>query len=133
MSSRKDQTNTKTDDEEDIIVLNLSGSLLLPCDLSCKLFRIDDEGEKHLLTGEVGDVEGASETTAKVSVDKSVVDGVDEERAAVGTTYKQKGRDKAVLLGFDFVGTKWRGFIEQALKIAPEKRVFVHCWQSSAI
>lgn len=53
----------------------------------------------------------------------------DEERAAVGTTYKQKGRDKAVLLGFDFVGTKWRGFIEQALKIAPEKRVFVHCWR----
>lgn len=52
-----------------------------------------------------------------------------EERAVVGTTYKQKGREKAILIGFDFVGSKWRGFIEQALKIAPDKKIIIHCWR----
>jgi len=52
-----------------------------------------------------------------------------EERVKVGTTYKQKGREKAILLGFDLTGPKWSGFIKEALRIAPEKKILVHCWR----
>ncbi|SDM40561.1 tRNA 2-selenouridine synthase [Daejeonella rubra] len=52
-----------------------------------------------------------------------------EERVIVGTTYKQKGREEAILLGFDLTGPKWSGFIQQALKIAPGKKILVHCWR----
>jgi tRNA 2-selenouridine synthase len=53
----------------------------------------------------------------------------DWERVQVGTTYKQVGREAAILLGFELTGTKWPGFIRQALEIAPQKRVAVHCWR----
>ncbi len=53
----------------------------------------------------------------------------DEERVQVGTTFKQKGREAAILLGFDFTGPKWSSFIEKALQYAPEKIIFVHCWR----
>ena len=52
-----------------------------------------------------------------------------EERITVGTTYKQQGREAAILLGFDLTGPKWSGFIRQALEIAPEKKLAVHCWR----
>lgn len=52
-----------------------------------------------------------------------------EERVLVGTTYKQKGKDAAVLLGFDLTGRKWSGFIQRALELAPEKKIAVHCWR----
>lgn len=52
-----------------------------------------------------------------------------EERVEIGTTYKQIGREEAILLGFDFTGSKWRGFIEDALKIAPNKKIVLHCWR----
>lgn len=52
-----------------------------------------------------------------------------EERVLIGTKYKKVSREAAILLGFDFVGPKFRGFIEQALKIAPNKKVVVHCWR----
>ncbi|MDO6434745.1 tRNA 2-selenouridine(34) synthase MnmH [Flavitalea sp. BT771] len=52
-----------------------------------------------------------------------------EERAKVGTTYKQESREAAILLGFDLTGSKWSGFIRQALEIAPQKKVAVHCWR----
>jgi tRNA 2-selenouridine synthase len=51
------------------------------------------------------------------------------ERAQVGTTYKQAGRGAAILLGFELTGAKWPGFIRQALEIAPNKRVALHCWR----
>jgi tRNA 2-selenouridine synthase len=53
----------------------------------------------------------------------------DEERVQVGTTYKQVGREAAILLGFDLTGSKWSGFIKQALQIAPDKKIAVHCWR----
>ncbi|HVS96090.1 MAG TPA: rhodanese-like domain-containing protein, partial [Puia sp.] len=43
----------------------------------------------------------------------------DEERARVGTTYKQQGREAAVLLGFEITGPKWTGFLHEATRIAP--------------
>ena len=52
-----------------------------------------------------------------------------EERVQVGTTYKQQSREAAILLGFDLAGPKWSGFIRQALEIAPQKKVVVHCWR----
>lgn len=52
-----------------------------------------------------------------------------EERVQVGTTYKQAGREPAILLGFDLVGPKWSGFIRQCLALAPGKRIAVHCWR----
>lgn len=52
-----------------------------------------------------------------------------EERVRVGTTYKQIGREQAILLGFDLTGSKWSGFIRQALEIAPDKKIGVHCWR----
>ncbi|NEU09965.1 tRNA 2-selenouridine(34) synthase MnmH [Flavihumibacter sp. R14] len=52
-----------------------------------------------------------------------------EERVKVGTTYKQEGREAAILLGFDLTGPKWSGFIKTALEIAPDKKIGVHCWR----
>ncbi|MGZ3758092.1 MAG: rhodanese-like domain-containing protein, partial [Mucilaginibacter sp.] len=52
-----------------------------------------------------------------------------EERVKVGTTYKQQGREPAILLGFDLTGPKWSGFILRALEIAPDKKIAVHCWR----
>ena len=52
-----------------------------------------------------------------------------EERVLVGTTYKQVGREQAILLGFDLTGNKWSGFIKQALEIAPDKKIALHCWR----
>jgi tRNA 2-selenouridine synthase len=52
-----------------------------------------------------------------------------EERAKVGATYKQQGREAAILLGFDLTGQKWSGFIRQALTLAPQKKLALHCWR----
>ncbi|WP_266203238.1 tRNA 2-selenouridine(34) synthase MnmH [Pontibacter kalidii] len=53
----------------------------------------------------------------------------DEERARVGTAYKQQGHDPAVLIGLDLFGPKMSGFVKQATKLAPEKEVLLHCWR----
>lgn len=52
-----------------------------------------------------------------------------EDRVKIGTTYKKEGRESAVLLGLELTGPKWRGFVEKALLIAPEKNVVLHCWR----
>ncbi|MBK6332022.1 MAG: tRNA 2-selenouridine(34) synthase MnmH [Bacteroidetes bacterium] len=52
-----------------------------------------------------------------------------EERAIVGTTYKQQSTEQALLIGLEFAGLKMRQYIEQALLIAPEKKVLVYCWR----
>jgi tRNA 2-selenouridine synthase len=52
-----------------------------------------------------------------------------EERVIVGTTYKQKGRQPAILLGFELTGPKWAEFIRQVEELAPDKKVLVHCWR----
>ncbi|WP_151089221.1 tRNA 2-selenouridine(34) synthase MnmH [Hymenobacter baengnokdamensis] len=53
----------------------------------------------------------------------------DEERARIGTTYKQVNPDKAVLLGLDFFGPKMRAMVEQARQLAPGQEVRLHCWR----
>ena len=52
-----------------------------------------------------------------------------EERVQVGTTYKQVGREEAILLGFDLTGPKWSGYIKRALEISPEKKIALYCWR----
>lgn len=52
-----------------------------------------------------------------------------EERAHVGTCYKQQGRDQAVELGFEIAGPKCAAFVKQAKALAPDRRVRVHCWR----
>lgn len=53
----------------------------------------------------------------------------DEERARIGTMYKQVSPDKAVLLGLDFFGPKLRTLAEQARQMALGQEVRLHCWR----
>ena len=53
----------------------------------------------------------------------------DEERAIVGTLYKQQGRDAAVLEGLRIVGPKLATIVEQARSLSPDGRIRVHCWR----
>jgi tRNA 2-selenouridine synthase len=52
-----------------------------------------------------------------------------QERAAVGTTYKQVGRGEAVKLGLQLVGPKMRTMAESAEKLSLNKHLLVHCWR----
>ncbi len=61
----------------------------------------------------------------------------DEERAAIGTTYKQESREAAIKLGLPFFGTKMLGMIEtveQWLAVyektnGKKPTILVHCWR----
>ncbi len=53
----------------------------------------------------------------------------DEERAVVGTAYKQESKERAIELGYEFVNPKLTDFITKSIAIAPEKEVVVHCWR----
>lgn len=52
-----------------------------------------------------------------------------EERAEVGTCYKKEGRDKAILLGLRLVGPKLAYFAEEAIRLAKNNKIIVHCWR----
>ncbi len=52
-----------------------------------------------------------------------------EERKQVGTTYKQKGKESAVLLGLDYIGPRMAEVVKQARKLAVNRTVMVHCWR----
>ena len=53
----------------------------------------------------------------------------DEERAAVGTLYSQKGPDHATLLGMDIAGPQMSAYVRKAWKMAPERRAMIYCWR----
>ncbi|MBK9336976.1 MAG: tRNA 2-selenouridine(34) synthase MnmH [Lewinellaceae bacterium] len=53
----------------------------------------------------------------------------DEERAQVGTAYKQQSKEAAMLLGLRIVGPKMETFVREAQQLAPERRLAVHCWR----
>ncbi|MEM6773089.1 MAG: tRNA 2-selenouridine(34) synthase MnmH, partial [Bacteroidota bacterium] len=53
----------------------------------------------------------------------------DEERATVGTLYKQESPDAALLTGLEIAGGKMRWLVERARELAPEGKVVVHCWR----
>ncbi|WP_395768430.1 tRNA 2-selenouridine(34) synthase MnmH [Aquirufa sp.] len=52
-----------------------------------------------------------------------------EERAQVGTTYKQIGKDEAIELGLAIVGPKLAHWVKAVKKIAIDNTVLVHCWR----
>ncbi|MFP4023586.1 MAG: tRNA 2-selenouridine(34) synthase MnmH [Thiohalospira sp.] len=53
----------------------------------------------------------------------------DEERAVVGTVYKQQGKETAIFKGLEIVGTKLRTFAEQAREIAKNNKLLIYCWR----
>ena len=52
-----------------------------------------------------------------------------EERAKVGTRYKQAGKDFAIQLGLEYVGPKLAEFSKQARRLAKNNTLLVHCWR----
>jgi tRNA 2-selenouridine synthase len=52
-----------------------------------------------------------------------------DERAQVGTCYKEEGRDAAVELGLAIVGPKLPQFVAKAKQLAPDRVVRIHCWR----
>ena len=53
----------------------------------------------------------------------------DQERADVGTTYKQKGRQEAIQLGLSLSGPKLAELSEQLKAIAGEGSLRIYCWR----
>jgi tRNA 2-selenouridine synthase len=52
-----------------------------------------------------------------------------EERAEIGTLYKQAGREAAIKRGLDIVGPKMSGFVQEVEKMHQGKNICVHCWR----
>jgi tRNA 2-selenouridine synthase len=53
----------------------------------------------------------------------------DEERAAVGTCYKNQGPQLALELGLKYTGPKMAGFVRKARQLAAGGGLGVHCWR----
>ncbi len=58
----------------------------------------------------------------------------DEERAVVGTIYKQQSREDAIKRGLEFFGPKMKAMLLEAERLIQEKNpnnktVLVHCWR----
>lgn len=55
---------------------------------------------------------------------------LDDERAAVGTAYKQESREQAIKLGLDYFGPKMRSIVESVEKlVSAEKTIRIYCWR----
>lgn len=52
-----------------------------------------------------------------------------EERAVVGTIYKKKGKEEAIMEGLKIVGPKMYKYVEAAKNVSVDKVVLVHCWR----
>ncbi|MGB4837354.1 MAG: rhodanese-like domain-containing protein, partial [Saprospiraceae bacterium] len=59
----------------------------------------------------------------------------DDERAVVGTVYKQNSREAAIKTGLDYFGPKMKEIIEEVEKLLKtglfkdRQSVFVYCWR----
>ncbi|MFT5054462.1 MAG: tRNA 2-selenouridine synthase [Oceanospirillaceae bacterium] len=53
----------------------------------------------------------------------------DDERAIVGTIYKQRGKKDAIEKGLEIVGPKMLSLAKKAEEIAVDGKVQVHCWR----
>jgi tRNA 2-selenouridine synthase len=51
------------------------------------------------------------------------------ERKAVGTDYKQKGRDAAIVTGFQLVEPRLKAMMDFTSSVAPDREILVHCWR----
>ena len=52
-----------------------------------------------------------------------------EERAIVGTAYKNQGKDEAIKIGIEKVQSKLVSFVENVNIIAKGKNIRLHCWR----
>lgn len=52
-----------------------------------------------------------------------------EERADVGTIYKQVGRDQALQRGLEYVGPKLADFVTQAREASQGRPLLLYCWR----
>jgi tRNA 2-selenouridine synthase len=52
-----------------------------------------------------------------------------EERAVIGTLYKQQGKQVAVLKGLEIVGPKLKDLVKDAEKISKDGIYLMHCWR----
>ena len=52
-----------------------------------------------------------------------------EERAKVGTLYKQSGKLNAILKGLEIVGPKQTEIAKRAIKISNNNKLNIHCWR----
>jgi len=52
-----------------------------------------------------------------------------EERAHVGTVYKQESKEAAIEVGYTYVNPKLKWFISESEKVAPSEKIAVHCWR----
>lgn len=52
-----------------------------------------------------------------------------EERADVGTAYKQVSKERAIEIGMEYVKPKLHDFIRKSTAIAPNKKVVIYCWR----
>jgi tRNA 2-selenouridine synthase len=53
----------------------------------------------------------------------------DREREAVGITFKNEGRGEAILKGLLMTGPSMHLKLQEALGVAKEKKLLVHCWR----
>lgn len=53
----------------------------------------------------------------------------DDERAEVGTLYKQKSKEQAVMRGVEFVGPKMAKLLCRSKEIAKNKKLLLYCWR----
>lgn len=54
----------------------------------------------------------------------------DSERVAVGTSYKQEGRDTAIKIGFRLVGPRLEQLVDEGVAHAGERRkLLIYCWR----
>lgn len=53
----------------------------------------------------------------------------DDERAEIGTLYKQKSKEQAVLRGLELVGPKMAELTRSSISISKKKTVLVYCWR----
>lgn len=52
-----------------------------------------------------------------------------DERAVIGTLYKQTGRQPAILKGMEIVGPKMALIVSQAIELAKDNTIYIHCWR----
>ncbi len=53
----------------------------------------------------------------------------DNERAIIGTLYKNQGKTEAIQKGLELVAPKMTAFTDQALALARNRKILVHCWR----
>lgn len=53
----------------------------------------------------------------------------DEERAIIGTAYKQQGKDMAVKMGLDMIGPRMAKMVEKAEELSSGTPIALYCWR----